>query len=127
MTPNRPTKTPPTKDDALLHVLQDMIANQTSILNKVVKLEESVLKNEKILENHVTQTNTKLADISKGFPGGDADAHRRYHETQIALVEEKRKLRIAISEKTISGIIWSAIVFVGIAAWTAIKQHIVGS
>ena len=124
----RTTQKQPSKDDtALLHVLQDMIANKTSILNKVVKLEENVSKTEKNLESHIVQTNTKIENIQKGFPGGDPESHRRYHETQISILEEKRKLRQAISEKTISGIIWSLIVFLGVAIWTAIKHQIVGS
>jgi len=61
----------------------------------------------------------ELGALRNAFPGGDIDGHRRAHETMIELLEERRKLRVAIQEKTISGLIWAAIV----AGATAVYQH----
>jgi hypothetical protein len=52
----------------------------------------------------------ELRAIREAFPGGDTEGHRRAHETMIELLEERRKLRIAVQEKTISGLIWAGIV-----------------
>ena len=52
----------------------------------------------------------ELKALRGAFPGGDIEGHRRAHETMIELLEERRKLRIAIQEKTISGLIWAALV-----------------
>jgi hypothetical protein len=52
----------------------------------------------------------ELKSLRQAFPGGDVDGHRRAHETMIELLEERRKLRIAIQEKTISGLLWAGIV-----------------
>lgn len=60
------------------------------------------------------------------FPGGDIEGHRRYHELIIERNAEMRRLRIAIQEKTISGLIWAALVFVGLSVWHTIKQKING-
>ncbi len=57
----------------------------------------------------------RIKRIEDAFPGNDPMGHRRYHETQIEILDERRRLRIAIQEKTISALIWSAIV--GIIMW----------
>jgi hypothetical protein len=43
-----------------------------------------------------------------------------WHQTQIELLNEKRRLRAAVLEKTISGIIWSVIVAGGAVIWKGI-------
>jgi len=52
----------------------------------------------------------ELKALRQAFPGGDTEGHRRGHETMIELLEERRKLRIAVQEKTISGLIWAGLV-----------------
>lgn len=61
------------------------------------------------------EINSRLKKVEDAFPAGDAEGHRRYHETQIEILGERRRLRIAIQEKTISALIWSGIV--GIIMW----------
>ena len=58
----------------------------------------------------IDQMEARLRKVEAAFPAGDPEGHRRYHETQIELLEEKRRLRIAIQEKTISALLWSGIV-----------------
>ena len=65
----------------------------------------------------LTELNNKVGKLFKAFPGDDVEGHRRAHEAQIEMVEEKRKLRIAIQEKTISGLIWAALVALGTALY----------
>lgn len=55
--------------------------------------------------------------VTKAFPAGDIEGHRRYHEVMIADLESRKKLTQAIIEKTVSGLIWSAVVGIGIAVW----------
>lgn len=54
-----------------------------------------------------------LADYSKAFAGNDLDGHRRYHEAVIERTAELRRLRVAIQEKTISGLVWVVILWLG--------------
>lgn len=58
----------------------------------------------------VTAESNLTKHIDAAFPGGDPDGHRRYHETQIELLAERRRLRVAIQEKTISGLVFSGII-----------------
>ena len=76
------------------------------------------------IDRHQVEANEKLDVLGKkidsmfvAFPQGDFDGHRRYHETMIEMLAERRRLRQAIQEKTISGLIWAALVGVGIAIW----------
>lgn len=64
--------------------------------------------------NEVKQGMNKLLTA---FPSGDTDGHARYHEAVIERTAELRRLRVAIQEKTISGLVWSAIMAIGVALW----------
>jgi hypothetical protein len=57
------------------------------------------------------------AKFEAAFPGGDHVGHCRYHDAQIELLHERRRLRIAVQEKTISGLVWSLIVAGAVAVW----------
>lgn len=59
--------------------------------------------------------------FAEAFPGGDHVGHCRYHQLMIDDIEAKKKLRQAIAEKTISGLVWSAIVFLVVAALNYLK------
>ena len=48
----------------------------------------------------------EIDGFKKAFVGDDLDGHRRYHQTVIEMLEERRKLRLAIQEKTITGLVW---------------------
>lgn len=77
------------------------------------------------LERRQNETDAKIADtrsrLLDAFPAGDTEGHRRYHELQMQLLEERRRLRIAVQEKTISGLVWGLMVFIALAAWAYFK------
>lgn len=75
------------------------------------------------LERWRLEMDERFADA---FPGGDHVGHCRYHELMIEQIEERRRLRQAILEKTISGLIWSAIVGGAAAVWFYLKAQIKG-
>lgn len=62
--------------------------------------------------------------FEKAFPGGDFEGHRRYHELLKERNEEIRRLRRAVLEKTISGLLWAAIVAIGIGLLEWLRQEI---
>lgn len=62
------------------------------------------------IEKDQEKTNASVKKICKAFPEGDVEGHRRYHETMVEMIEEKRRLRQAILEKTLAGLVWSIIV-----------------
>lgn len=53
----------------------------------------------------------------EAFPGGDAAGHRRFHEMMIEVATDRRKLIAAIKEKTIAGLVWGAMLALGLACW----------
>lgn len=54
-----------------------------------------------------------IRDIKSAFPDSNFEGHRRFHELEIEKFAERRRLRIAIQEKTISGLIWAGVVSFG--------------
>lgn len=90
------------------------------ILNDILDCQQKMSARIEGFEGHIERH--LVQHIDKAFAGGDPDGHRRAHEAMINLIEEKRKLRVAIQEKTISGLIWVVIVWVGISAWHEILR-----
>lgn len=62
--------------------------------------------------------------FAEAFPGGDHVGHCRYHSIMIESIEERRRLRRAVMEKTIAGLVWGVLVFLGLAAWHYVKSQI---
>lgn len=78
----------------------------------------------KQIDKHAVETNerlssleTTLESVSKAFPNNDLEGHKRYHAMMIEVLAEKRRLRQAIQEKTISGLVWACMVGLGLAVW----------
>lgn len=83
---------------------------------------QAVVSALKQLDKHQVATLDKIDGLGKqielvmtAFPGKDFEGHRRYHETMIEMLAERRRLRQAVQEKTISGLVWAGIVGVGVA------------
>ena len=55
------------------------------------------------------------SDLKKAVPGGDHEGHRRYHELVIEGEAQRIRLRQAIIEKTVSGLVWMALCAIGLA------------
>lgn len=101
------------KDPELLKILRGILAAQKHVVERLDGFGRRL----------DAQEASFVERFMNAFPGGDVDGHRRYHELKIEELEERRKLRKAIEEKTISGLIWSGVVaigsflFIGIKAW----------
>lgn len=61
--------------------------------------------------------------MKQAFPGGDAAGHRRYHEELIEQNRIRKDLVKAIREKTVAGLVWAVIVWIGAAAWNEFKRR----
>lgn len=62
--------------------------------------------------------------LRSAFPGGDPDEHRRYHDEAIAFMRERRELWKSIRERSITGLIWAALVALGSAVWHYLQLKI---
>lgn len=79
------------------------------------------------MEKRHDTSEAAIALINRAFPAGDTDGHRRYHELIIENTAEKRRLRMAVQEKTISALIWAAIAGIGVAVWHEIINRMIGT
>lgn len=101
--------------DALMSIVCDIRDTQTGMMRRLDAMEAQ----------HASM-NTALSNALSAFPSGDFEGHRRYHETMIELLAEKRRLRHAVQEKTISGLVWAIIVAVGLACWHELQRRLIG-
>lgn len=66
----------------------------------------------------------EVANIARGFPDGDPDSHRRYHESVIEWRELRNKMvRDALTHAAKVGGIGAAC-WVAYAVWTAFKMEV---
>lgn len=56
------------------------------------------------------------------FPNGDYVGHCAYHELMIDAARDRKKLIAAVQEKTISGLVWAVILFVGVSILAYLKS-----
>ena len=74
------------------------------------------------------QLNTRFdkleALLKSGFPGGDPEEHRRYHDEVIDFIRERRELWRAIREKTLMALLWSGLLTLGSAIYHYIKAKL---
>lgn len=91
--------------------------------------DKAVVKVLKQIDSHAVSTNEKLSTLENkldtmrtAFPAGDIEGHKRYHQTMIDMLDERRKLRMAIQEKTVSGLIWAGIVGTSLAVWHELSR-----
>lgn len=70
----------------------------------------------------IANVERRLSAVETAFPTEDFAGHKRYHEQMIERNEELRRLRRAIQEKTVAGLLWAAIVWLGIAALHEIQR-----
>lgn len=64
----------------------------------------------------------RVDDLAKGFPGGDWEGHRRYHEAVIRKMEARTKfyddLRADLAKKGL----WAILVMISTAVWFYAKS-----
>jgi hypothetical protein len=97
----------------LVRVISEVITGQKNLLEKMGNMEQRQIRSARSIERLIS-----------AFPAGDVEGHKRYHDMMIRSLDEKRRLRIAIQEKTISGLVWSIIVFAGVSIWKFILAAI---
>ena len=79
-------------------------------------------------KTEANQLNTRFdkleALLKSGFPGGDPEEHRRYHDEVIDFIRERRELWRAIREKTLTALLWSGLLTLGSAIYHYIKAKL---
>lgn len=67
----------------------------------------------------------RVDDLAKGFPDGDWDGHRRYHEVVIRKMEARTKFYEDLRMKLLDRGIWALLAFVGAAVLYYVKSKFV--
>lgn len=74
---------------------------------------------------HLDKRFLEIKDLlTSAFPGGDPDEHRRYHAEVMEFIAERKALWRSIREKTLTALVWSGLVFVGVAIWFEVKRRL---
>jgi hypothetical protein len=69
------------------------------------------------------ELNEKVDRVLAGFPGGDPDGHRRFHEAVIAKNEARARLYEAVRAELVSKGLWAAIALVAGSIWYFVWNH----
>lgn len=93
----------------------DKMQEIKAAIAKLLDDEKKVSQTLNALTGAIENMNITVKNLEKAFPNGDTDGHRRTHEAMIEDMAERKRLRIAIQEKTIAGLIWFMIVGIGYA------------
>ena len=85
----------------------------------------------KQIDRHALETSQRLSSIEtkmdmvcSAFPQNDFEGHRRYHQELIDVLKERRAFYRSFREKTMFGILWAVVVWVGLAAWHEVLNMI---
>ena len=77
---------------------------------------------------HIAKLEERIEDLEEGMkrivPNQDYEGHSMYHQMLIDKERRRAKLVDSIVEKTLSGLIWSAVLAVGLAVWSYIKLEL---
>lgn len=105
----------------VVQALEDLTTSQ----DQLKQSDKQILERLDLIDKHNEDRDERIKNLFNGFPAGDVEGHRRYHEMQIEILAERRKLRAAIQEKTISALVWILIVAVGTAIWHEISSTVI--
>lgn len=112
----------------MLEETKQMITDLTAAVEAVRKELHDSLNESKERRAHVDSI---LEKLMSAFPDGDIDGHRRGHMALIAEVEAKkeriaelRRLRFAITEKTIVALLWLASAAIATLIYKGIKAEL---
>ena len=88
-------------------------------------LNEEMSPDEQIVSQMVIRELAKLREdvsdlreeLKAAVPSGDIDSHRRYHELIIEHTAQRVRLRHAVIEKTLTGLVYMGLLALGAAVW----------
>lgn len=79
-----------------------------------------------LVEGKVNILIERVDDLAKGFPEGDVEGHRRYHEALIKKAEVRTRLYEKLLEKLMEKGVWAVIALLAVALWQYFKAQVKG-
>lgn len=89
--------------------------------NSILSVLKQIDQHQQEITKCLASMESKIDGITKAFPDGDFDGHRQYHAAMMETLAERKRLRLAIQEKTISGLVWAGLVALGFAVFHEIQ------
>lgn len=120
--PDMPVFQPITTQESELHGIALLLHLVRQIQSDLVEVKGELREHIKQEEKQISDTINKLAHAA--FPDGNMAGHKSAHESFIGDAADKRALFKSVREKTVTGIVYSTLIFVGLAIWEAIKRSI---
>lgn len=74
-----------------------------------------------VLEKDLKVVIERVDDLARGFPDGDWDGHRRYHEAVIQKMEARAKFYEDLRGELAKKGVWALIALLGVALWQYVK------
>jgi hypothetical protein len=79
-----------------------------------------------VVEKKLEVVIERVDDLAKGFPEGDAEGHRRYHEALIEKAKARTRLYEQLLEKLMEKGIWALLLLLAFSLWQYIKAQVKG-
>ena len=76
------------------------------------------------MQKDIADLKVMHSGIVAAFPAGDTKGHHDYHIALIERNKELRRLRMAIVEKTVGGLVWAVMLWAGVHIWKGVTQAI---
>lgn len=76
------------------------------------------------MRGELAENTRKTEEVLKGFPLGDPDGHRRYHEEVIQQIADRRKLWQELLTHAVKTSTWLALVGIISVLWSHFKASI---
>lgn len=77
-----------------------------------------------VIEKDIKVLTDRVDDLTRGFPNGDPDGHRLYHEASIKRIEARTRFYEALRAELAKQGLWSLIVFMGAALIYYVKSKL---
>lgn len=77
-----------------------------------------------VIEKDIKVLTDRVDDLTRGFPNGDPDGHRLYHEASIKRIEARTRFYEALRAELAKQGLWSLIVFIGGALLYYLKSKL---
>ncbi|MBF8177800.1 hypothetical protein [Herminiimonas contaminans] len=93
-------------------------------MNAVKGLQRSFDQRHTESANHMEILEGKVDRVLAGFPDGDPDGHRRFHESMIRKAEAREKFWNDMRAKLIERGVWATLLALGGAVLFATKEYL---
>lgn len=86
----------------------------------------NLAKSIELMRGELAENTRKIDQVLKGFPSGDTDGHRRFHEEVIQQMADRRRIRQELLSHLLKASTWAALTSVVYALWKHFRNQFMG-